>query len=264
MKTTILAAAVIFATSAFAAPGTAARWSNHASRRAQRKSGFMQPAKDNDILAKVNETDKDVIYSDNWAGAILNSSGFTSVVGTIIVPEPQSTGEDASASAWVGIDGLTCSTAILQTGIDFSVTSGGSVSYTAWYEWYPDDSYEFSEFSVSAGDEVKMTVVATSKAAGTATLENLTTGQTASHSFRNERNQLCESEAEWIVEDYEYHGALVTFANFDSVTFTDATAFKGDSAVDLADATILNIEQDNAVLTDCSTDSVSTVTCSYV
>ena len=33
-----------------------------------------------------------------------------------------------SASAWVGIDGDTCDNAILQTGVDFTV-SGGSVSY---------------------------------------------------------------------------------------------------------------------------------------
>ena len=34
-----------------------------------------------------------------------------------------------AASAWVGIDGDTCANAILQTGIDFTVTEDGSVRY---------------------------------------------------------------------------------------------------------------------------------------
>lgn len=38
-----------------------------------------------------------------------------------------------SASAWVGIDGDTCETAILQTGIDFTYRLG-AVSFDAWYE----------------------------------------------------------------------------------------------------------------------------------
>ncbi|KAI0444929.1 peptidase A4 family-domain-containing protein [Xylaria telfairii] len=158
MKTSILAAGALFATSTLAAPGTAARWANHAVRRAARRSGFRLPAEEDGVVATANGT-KNVEYSSNWAGAVLSSTGFTSVVGTIIVPTPKSTGKTASASAWVGIDGDTCGTAILQTGLDFSITSSGSVSYDAWYEWYPDYAYDFSGFPVSAGDEVKITVV---------------------------------------------------------------------------------------------------------
>ena len=47
------------------------------------------------------------------------------MTGTFTVPTPSGEG---SASAWVGIDGDTCDNAILQTGVDFTV-SGGSVSY---------------------------------------------------------------------------------------------------------------------------------------
>lgn len=56
---------------------------------------------------------------------------FTFVTGTFIVP-----GLNASAGAsggplsvWVGIDGYTCDTAILQTGVDFNIGNNGSVSY---------------------------------------------------------------------------------------------------------------------------------------
>lgn len=90
-----------------------------------------------------NETSH-VSYSTNWAGAVQTSTGFTAVTGTIVVPTPaegaagglKASLEGYSASAWVGIDGDTCETAILQTGVDFNYASG-SVSFDAWYEWYP-------------------------------------------------------------------------------------------------------------------------------
>ena len=48
------------------------------------------------------------------------------MTGTFTVPAPS--GNSGAASVWVGIDGDTCGTTVLQTGIDFTV-SGGAVSY---------------------------------------------------------------------------------------------------------------------------------------
>ena len=84
-----------------------------------------------------NETQ--VSYSTNWAGAVLIGSGYKTVTGTFVVPTPKrpsgsSSSTTYSASAWVGIDGDTCQSAILQTGIDFNIR-GSSVSFDAWYEW---------------------------------------------------------------------------------------------------------------------------------
>ena len=57
---------------------------------------------------------------------------YKSVTATFVVPTPKSPsgsgGGTHSASAWVGIDGDTCDTAILQTGVDFTY-SDGEVSY---------------------------------------------------------------------------------------------------------------------------------------
>ncbi|KAI1825049.1 peptidase A4 family-domain-containing protein [Xylaria intraflava] len=258
MKTGSIATA-LFAVGAIAAPNTAARRANNAARIA-RKSNLRQPSLG---TASVNGT-KNVEYSSNWAGAVISDSGFTSVVGTIVVPTPKSHGESASASAWVGIDGDTCGTAILQTGLDFTVDASGAVSYDAWYEWFPDYAYDFTGFSVKGGDEVKITVTASSKSAGVATLENLTNGGKVSHSFSSETNELCEYDAEWIVEDYEEGSSLVPFADFDSVTFTGASATQNGKTVGVSGSSILDIEQGNSVLTDCSTSGSSTVTCDYV
>lgn len=90
-----------------------------------------------------NGTVSEIDYSSNWAGAVYEAppSGatFTAVSATFTVPTPTPTGTGSgsySASAWVGIDGDTCGSAILQTGVDFTATrsSSGSISYSydAW------------------------------------------------------------------------------------------------------------------------------------
>lgn len=81
-------------------------------------------------------------YSSNWAGAAKSESGFTSVTADTTVPVPATPPGGSSstayyASAWVGIDGYECGTAILQTGIDVAV-QGSETAFDAWYEWYPD------------------------------------------------------------------------------------------------------------------------------
>lgn len=88
-----------------------------------------------------NSNNSNVDYSENWAGAVIISEDISTVTAVITVPSvSDGTSSDSSteqcASAWVGIDGDTCETAILQTGIDFCIQNG-QASYDAWYEWYP-------------------------------------------------------------------------------------------------------------------------------
>jgi hypothetical protein len=200
-------------------------------------------------------------YSSNWAGSVQIGTGFTKVQGTITVPSV-SGDSDSAASAWVGIDGDTCSTAILQTGISFY----GDGSFDAWYEWIPDYSHSFSSFDISVGDQIYMEVDASSKKAGVATLENLSTGQKVTHSFSSGStpSSLCETNAEWIVEDFESGGSLVPFADFGTVTFTDASATGSAGTVTPRGGTIIDIQDSDSgdILTDCST-SGNDLTCRY-
>jgi hypothetical protein len=229
-------------------------------QRSQRlKSNTMQPA-------LVGGNVSHVQYSSNWAGAVLVGSGYTSVSATIVVPTPKEPSGGSSrtqyaASAWVGIDGDTCGSAILQTGVDFYV-QGTTVSFDCWYEWFPDYAYNFGGITISAGNTVKMTVTATSKTAGTATITNVSTGKTVSHTFSGQPS-LCEQNAEWIVEDFESNNGMVPFANFGTVTWSSATAVHSGTTVGPSGAQILDIEQNGQVLTSCS-DSSTSVTCSYV
>ena len=123
---------------------------------------------------------------------------------------------------WVGIDGDTCQSAILQTGIDYT-EQGESVSYNAWYEFYPDYAHDIRGISLSAGDIVNLTVVASSATSGTTYITNESTGQSASTSITSS-SSLCQENAEWILEDYTKDDELVPFAYFTNVTFPEAEA----------------------------------------
>ncbi|GAM83865.1 hypothetical protein ANO11243_018550 [Dothideomycetidae sp. 11243] len=244
MKSAILALSLL-ATSALAAPGTAHRRARHDRRMASGRRS--QPIiRSNTTAPKFGpDAQSNVQYSTNWAGAALVGSGYTGVTGTFTVPNPQSPdgddGNSYSASAWVGLDGYTCETAILQTGVDFTVQDG-EVSYDAWYEWYPDYAYDFSGIDFSAGDVVTVTVKATSKTGGTATIQNQSSGQKVSHTFRNQRSgSLCETNAEWIVEDFEEGDSLVPLVNFGTVVFTNAYATTSSGTVGVSGAQIVDM-----------------------
>jgi hypothetical protein len=264
MKSSVITA-LFCASGIFAAPFTEQR----RQRRAVRDRRTLRPQNVTTAPAKIDSGNAvNVEYSSNWAGAVLIGNGYTRVSGQIVVPNAQlpqggDAGQQYAASAWVGIDGDTCGSAILQTGID-SLIQNGQQTFDAWYEWFPDYSYNFDGFDIGAGDTIEMTVEAYSSASGVATLTNYRTGQTVSHSFDGQGgNALCQTNAEWIVEDFSVGGGLVPFADFGSVTFTGVSAISNGAEVDSSGSTIFDINQDGRVLTDCSAGG-DTVTCRYV
>ncbi|KZP14588.1 hypothetical protein FIBSPDRAFT_912759 [Athelia psychrophila] len=247
---------IVLASAAITAP-SAGRLASRLERR--RTGGNSQPIQRLPTPLNVNTTNTE--YSSNWAGAVYDSypaGTFTLVTGTFIVPTP--TGGDGAASAWVGIDGDTCGTAILQTGLDFTI-SGGAVSYDAWYEWFPDYAYDFSGISFSSGDTVTVTVTASSTTSGSAVIKNKTTGVTVTQQITS-TSALCEQNTEWIVEDFEEGGSLVGFADFGSVVFTGASATTTTGSIGPGSATLIDIEQNNVILTSSSVDD-SSVTVMY-
>ncbi|OJD38844.1 aspergillopepsin-2 heavy chain [Diplodia corticola] len=277
MQFPTLLLAALFGTAALAAPsgamghGLAARLATRTQRQSQplsRVGSAAGPVSVSGSNGNGNATSH-VEYSSNWAGAVYEeppSGTFTAVSATVTVPVPTATAAGTySASAWVGIDGDTCGSAILQTGVDFTATKSGSktsYSYDAWYEWYPDYAYDFSSFSVSAGDVIVMSVVSSSSTSGTATLDNLTTGKTVSKTLSSS-SALCGENAEWIVEDFESNGELVAFADFGTVLFTGASAKTTTETVGTSDATLIDIKQGNSVLTSASIPSSSEVEVTY-
>ncbi|KUL83680.1 hypothetical protein ZTR_07507 [Talaromyces verruculosus] len=229
------------------------------------------PAIDVDDVEVANRTNVD--YSSNWSGGVLTAppSGttFTSVTAQFTVPEPSlSSGatQDSYASAWVGIDGDTYTAAILQTGVDFGISTSGQVTYDAWYEWYPDYAYDFSGIDIGTGDDIKVTVTSTSNKAGSAVIENLSNGQSVTQSLTAPASTatLGGQNAEWIVEDFESNGAQVPFADFGKVSFTHAAAGTANGgSVGTSGVDLLDILQNGRILTSASAPSDSEVDVEY-
>jgi len=251
----------LFASVSLARPSSSERYAARVARRAALRSGQPMIKIDSPFTEDANGT-AHVEYSSNWSGSVIESppSGETwkSVTGQFTVPSVSGS-SGSSASAWVGIDGDTCDTAILQTGIDFN--EGGT--YDAWYEWYPDYAYDFSGISMSAGNVIKTTVTASSTTAGTAVIENVTTGKTVTKSITSS-SALCLENAEWIVEDFEENGSLVPLADWGTLVYSDAVATTNTGATEgPSSGTIIDMEQSGKVLTSVTTTS-SSVTIKYV
>ncbi|PMD18859.1 hypothetical protein NA56DRAFT_680570 [Hyaloscypha hepaticicola] len=274
--TSTLLSTVLLTSFALAAPSSRSGLAGRLQRRGRTLQGSTLRSKESKnskttFNAATGNTSA-VQYSENWSGAAITSpptgQTFNAVSGKITVPTPSapsgvaSTDGDYAASAWVGIDGNTYSTAILQTGLDFTVSTSGAVSYSAWYEWYPDYAMDF-DLTISAGDVISMYVNATTTTSGSATIENLTTGKTVTKSLTS-TSALGGENAEWIVEDFEEGNSLIAFADFGNVTFTDCVAATAESSEGVSTATIMDIENtSNQVLTDKNLISDSSFQVSY-
>jgi hypothetical protein len=200
-------------------------------------------------------------------GALWVDNGITEVKGTTNVPQvslPPGGRNDVTygGAVWVGIDGDTCGSAILQTGIVWTIENGRT-RYSAWYEWFPAPLTAFENFQVNPGDTVTMRVVSTSPTSGTAYISNLSTGQTVSKDFWNQSVPLCQQNAEWIVEDFSTNGSLIPFAGFSDVHITDSSWVANGTAFGLQGAIEVNIQQNNKVMTHCVVSGADRVDCSY-
>jgi hypothetical protein len=128
----------------------------------------------------------------------------------------------------------------------------------------------FDGITISEGDEINMSVTATSTTSGVASVKNLSNGQSVTHTFTGMTvGPLCKVNAEWIVEDFDQCKADLTgctevpFANFGTVEFTSASAVQNGKTVSLNGATDINmVTTGGASRATCSSSS-STVTCKY-
>ncbi|EED15907.1 aspergillopepsin-2 precursor, putative [Talaromyces stipitatus ATCC 10500] len=270
MKFSTAVGSLLLSSVALAAPlseeNLARRESNRVARRARshkqthtnQRIDTIDAIKDLEVASAASSAE---VYSSNWAGAVLIGSGYTSVTGSFVVPSVSvPSGGDSTqqycAAAWVGIDGDTCGTAILQTGVNICIQNG-QITNTAWYEWFPAaQEYWDSGITINTGDTVTATVTADGLTGGTATVTNESNGQSVSYTFSG-------TNAEWIMEDLSGGGGLLNFADFGSdFTISGATAISNGNTVDTTGATIMDISQNNQILTS-TTASGSNVVISY-
>ncbi|OAA53843.1 Concanavalin A-like lectin/glucanase [Cordyceps fumosorosea ARSEF 2679] len=204
--------------------------------------------------------------SSNWSGAVQESKAgsYNYVQGSFVVPTlNDQNNPSGTADIWVGIDGNNCKSAILQTGI---VTYGDG-SFWVWTEWWKHTMQDYSvSLDVNGGDTIRLTVHATSSTSGTTSVENLTTGKSVSQTFTSETSYpLCESDAEWIVEDFstDSQGDLAPLVDWGTIKFFDTTAKGPNGQVSAVGAEVFNLKQNGVILTDTEIGSDGSVSVTY-
>ena len=156
--------------------------------------------------------------SSNWSGYAVTGTSVTYVAGSWAVPTVSTT-TSGYTSVWVGIDGFSSST-VEQIGTDSDYVNG-KVSYYAWYEMYPADSYNIS-MTVKPGDAMTASVAYQGSNSFLLTIKDTTESESFSKAFS--MSGAARSSAEWIVEAPSSYSGVLPLSNFGSVTFTNAYA----------------------------------------
>jgi len=168
--------------------------------------------------------------SDNWAGYVISTpnNATTKVVGSWV--EPSFHGScggfynESVAVFWVGIDGWNSNT-VEQIGTTvecYSVLYIASVSYSAWYEFYPAGMVSIS-MTIHPGDHITAEVsYSKTFASYTVSLKDTTTGTSFATAITGITAN--RSSAEWIAEAPSNAFGVLAMADFGTVHFSAATA----------------------------------------
>jgi len=165
--------------------------------------------------------------SYNWAGYAVVTSGtnkVTDVKGSWTVPAATATcnaNQEWDSSFWVGIDGYKSST-VEQTGTD-TYCYEGTVSYYAWYEFYPAASITITTHTVSPGDSMSAEVKwISSLSTFKLSIKDITAGW--AFSTTGSVSVAKRNSAEWIAESpFDILGEL-PLTPFGTAYFTSDTA----------------------------------------
>jgi hypothetical protein len=159
--------------------------------------------------------------SSNWSGyaALEGSQPFTKVSGKWVQPAVNcSKTPTGYSSFWVGLDGYSSGT-VEQDGTAADC-SGGTASYHAWWEMYPQP--ERAVFNISAGDLIVAKVTYKS-GTFTLTLTDKTSGQAFTEHSACAASSCPRSSAEWIAEAPS-SGGILPLADFGTANFTASKA----------------------------------------
>lgn len=214
---------------------------------------------------------KMIRYSKNWSGAVNTKppSGYFAAAGMkFTVPKTlrpdivKGNTDYYAASAWVGIDGLTHGTALLQTGVTIEVnkTNSEEVTYVPWYEWWPNIAMRL-DIPIGGGDEIEVEVVMFNATSGKILLWNRSKGDWVARALQAPRSdaKLAGRSVEWIVEDFALsEGGNVPFGDFGVIELRDCKAHTStDKVVGPDPSQPFYIRQDNLTRTNTSVEGQS-------
>jgi autotransporter-associated beta strand protein len=180
--------------------------------------------------------------SPYWSGYVAtpgSGQAFANISTTFTIPTLSvrpSSGTD-QVGYWVGFDGYNDST-VEQCGIGSTISSSGSTTYYAWYEFYPALSIT-APLTVNPGNTIEAEVQYQGESGGNYnyqfTIDDETTGDDFSIIAPTSSNDARDT-AEWIAEAPESSGNATTLANFGTVTFSsDVAALNSGGAYNSSD-----------------------------
>ena len=178
--------------------------------------------------------------SNNWAGYIATGGTFTSVSGSWIVPQVNTTGLSSDAT-WVGLGGAS-SSQLIQTGTQALVNNNGQVSYQGWYEMLPANSRKIP-LMINPGDSITASIAQQSANQWTISLRDVSTGQNYQ---TNVTYASSLSSAEWIEEMPVLGRSFIPLDNFGSVQFSNLSTVKDRTSLTPAQANAQSIVMVNS------------------
>lgn len=162
--------------------------------------------------------------SSNWSGYAATGSGYTSVSGTWVMPQPSRTTAGIDAT-WVGIGGVSGHD-LIQAGTEAAVDPSGTIAYDAWIEMLPA-----STRTVAGGDAVSVTITEQSAGTWLISMKNERTGQLYRTTVQYASTH---SSVEWIEEAVSSGRRIVPLTDFGTVTFKNGGAVRDGRTLTIA------------------------------
>jgi Peptidase A4 family len=195
------------------------------------------------LVRTIEEGDQ---QTNNWCGVQVTSPDDDSVkyVSTqFVVPNASSPSgpETFFSSHWIGIDGLTQNSDILQAGVECDGLAKSKSDIYLWWQWLPNPIVELTNFKIAQGDLLQLLICSDSGAGssgGTIYFTNATNGQYTSFTVAAPPAiQLVGNCAEWISEIPTIDGVAdpIYLANYGEVFFDQCEAGTVGGAVLLSD-----------------------------
>ena len=151
----------------------------------------------------------------NWSGYAATTTNATAVVGQWQVPKVTKTTGNTYSSTWIGIDGFTGGTNLIQTGTEQD-WAGGKAVYRAWWEILPAAETVIPSITVHPGD---VFTAAIKKGTGTTWSIKITDTTTNKTFSINKTYTGPATSVEWIQEAPTVGGTIATLAHYGKTYF---------------------------------------------
>ncbi|SPQ26684.1 248a7ba7-3a8b-47c4-a326-e4e733eb4534 [Thermothielavioides terrestris] len=178
-----------------------------------------------------------IATSANWCGSV-NSAPSGNQIKTIHASFQHPSCSQRSGMSlypqaeanWVGIDGDTYKSALLQAGTLCTIdNSTADATHLAWWQWVPSGAYAITslpgktEILLSPDDWIEVTIDTASDTEAEITIANLSQQQVYTMHIGTGPT-LARVDADWVVERPYFDGALAGFPTFTDVWFEEAYA----------------------------------------